>query len=118
MHGDLKARGIPYSKVHLWRLEKQNKFQSGSQSAAAVTATSKPRSTSTSRPASRRATGTARPDREAFRRSDLDHEEGLDGVAIVELEKLGLLDRALRDFRDHPQRRQTLWISGNARRPQ
>jgi len=23
---DLKAKGIPYSKVHLWRLEKQNRF--------------------------------------------------------------------------------------------
>jgi prophage regulatory protein len=25
-HDDLKAKGIPYSKVHLWRLEKQNRF--------------------------------------------------------------------------------------------
>jgi prophage regulatory protein len=25
-HDDLKVRGIPYSKVHLWRLEKQNRF--------------------------------------------------------------------------------------------
>jgi DNA-binding Lrp family transcriptional regulator len=25
-HNDLKAKGIPYSKVHLWRLEKQNRF--------------------------------------------------------------------------------------------
>jgi prophage regulatory protein len=25
-HDDLKAKGIPYSKVHLWRLEKRNKF--------------------------------------------------------------------------------------------
>lgn len=25
-HDDLKAKGIPYSKVHLWRLEKRDVF--------------------------------------------------------------------------------------------
>jgi prophage regulatory protein len=25
-HDDLREKGIPYSKVHLWRLEKQNRF--------------------------------------------------------------------------------------------
>lgn len=25
-HDDLKSRGIPYSKVHLWRLERAGKF--------------------------------------------------------------------------------------------
>jgi prophage regulatory protein len=25
-HDDLKAKGVPYGKPHLWRLEKQGKF--------------------------------------------------------------------------------------------
>ena len=25
-YSDLKAKGVPYSKPHLWRLEKANKF--------------------------------------------------------------------------------------------